>query len=400
MKDFEEDPIDAVQFLLWKARSIIESDDLERNVGKLNLVVGDFFDKLSSIDLDIGESLIERLQQVLDGHEDLVGDKRAFHDLQEFESESKSERKRARAHADVVILTVINTEFEAALRTFGILGTEPSFRIRGRALYKCVLGNRKYRRRALNVYIAMIGEPRNVQCANICRDVAEELDVDLFVLCGIAGANRDNEVELVQAVAPFSVFYVEGGKRRRAVRLVGWLPRKKDSRSDKFLESLGGILGYSEIHDPEVLTSNMTDPVKAYLEEFRPDLDAVKSMYRKTLDGYKREDVPDGTEQAIDSYQCHRDNLMCGEKVVGDDSVRVVASKVNRKISAVDMESHGFAATCEHIKKQWIIFRGLSDYSDPKKDDDRHIGASISAAVSAYMFLAKTYVLPEEVHEF
>lgn len=400
MKDNEEDPIDSAEFLLWKMKSVIESDRQDLDVGKLNFIIGDFLSKLSFIDPEIRQSLIERSKRVLRGHESFVDDNRVFQGVPNPVKEAGSARLRTKPHADVVILTVINTELEATLKTFGLTGTEPTFRIRGRGLYKCVLDDRQYGRRPINIYIAMVGEPRNVQCANICRDIAEELSVDLFVLCGIAGANRSSGVELVQTVAPYTVFYVEGGKKRRQVRLVGRFHRKNGSRLDSFIEKVGTALGYVNIHEPETLANNMTDPLKAYLQEFTPEQEAIKLKFRRVLESYSDDDIPEGTEEAIDRYQCHRDNLMCGEKVLANDGVRKISGSVNRKISAVDMESHGFAATCDHIQKQWIIFRGLSDYSDPKKDDNRHIGASISAAVSAFLFLTSTYVLPEERNEF
>ena len=103
---------------------------------------------------------------------------------------------------------------------------------------------------------------------------------------------------------------------------------------------------------------------------------------------------------ALEDYECHRTNAMCGEKVLVDDGLSKLSQDVNRKIYAVDMESYGFAAACEHSHKPWVVFRGISDYADPKKDDSRHIAASVAAAATAHLFLRHAYKLPEERPEF
>lgn len=78
--------------------------------------------------------------------------------------------------------------------------------------------------------------------------------------------------------------------------------------------------------------------------------------------------------------------LMCGKKVLVDDSIRQVSEEVDRKICAMDMESYGSAAPCKHCDQEWAVFRGISDYADVKKDDSQHASASIAAAVTARLF--------------
>jgi nucleoside phosphorylase len=91
---------------------------------------------------------------------------------------------------------------------------------------------------------------------------------------------------------------------------------------------------------------------------------------------------------------------MCGEKVLVDDGLAKMSEDVSRRIYAVDMESYGFAAACEHRHKPWIVFRGISDYADPKKDDSAHIPASVLAAVTARLFLREVYKVAEERNQF
>lgn len=169
---------------------------------------------------------------------------------------------------------------------------------------------------------------------------------------------------------------------------------------DSILNFLGYFLGRKRFTEPEIITKNMLDPEKAYLQNFEPQNAEAVRLCEMALASYSPDEYPPGTNMALNNYECHRTHAMCGEKVLVDDGLRKLAQDVNRKIYAVDMESYGFAAACEHSRKPWVVFRGISDYADPKKDDSRHIVASVAAAVTARLFLQRAYKLPEERQEF
>ena len=47
----------------------------------------------------------------------------------------------------------------------------------------------------------------------------------------------------------------------------------------------------------------------------------------------------------------------------------------------------------------WAVFRGISDYADPKKGDKWQVAAAVAAAAAAKEFLSQSYCPPEERDE-
>lgn len=121
-------------------------------------------------------------------------------------------------------------------------------------------------------------------------------------------------------------------------------------------------------------------------------------MFEATLKAYDPAEMANAEFKSAFDYKPGM--LMCGEKVLVDDSIKQVSESVERKIWAVDMESYGFAATCNHCDQEWAVFRGISDYADIKKDDSQHTSASIAAAVTARLFLTHSFRPTDERREF
>lgn len=58
-----------------------------------------------------------------------------------------------------------------------------------------------------------------------------------------------------------------------------------------------------------------------------------------------------------------------------------------------DMESYGFAIACEYPsgtpKPHWIVFRGVSDFGNPEKNDIAHYSAALAALLTARHFVTQ-----------
>lgn len=91
---------------------------------------------------------------------------------------------------------------------------------------------------------------------------------------------------------------------------------------------------------------------------------------------------------------------MCGEKVLADGSVPEMARQHHGNILAVDMESSGFAEACKHLHRPWAVFRGISDFADPRKGDRWHVPAAAAAAAAARLFLMQAYTPADERDSF
>jgi nucleoside phosphorylase len=326
-------------------------------------------------------------------------------------SESRETAQRATAHkwrADVFIVTVIGVEKTAALKAFGIDAeladkSQAFVDVHNRRCYRTQIAawDRRRGKRDLQIYITVVGEPRNVPCANVCRDIMETIDVDLFMLVGIAGGN-ERVAEGGDVVGALGVYYVEGGKRRLITPEVAVQPERTPTLTERF----GRLLGFPKppvsasppgaepqvVVDPEIIPATLRSPAKEYLLDFAPKKSDLVHNFDAVTTRYGGDDWPDGNHSLNRDFSYHQGFVMCGEKVLVDGSVPKVASAINRKVACVDMESYGFASTCEHKAKNWIVFRGISDVANPKKDDAQHVSASVAAAVTARLFLTESYI--------
>lgn len=77
-----------------------------------------------------------------------------------------------------------------------------------------------------------------------------------------------------------------------------------------------------------------------------------------------------------------------GDAVIADDKneIRTYLSFYSDKILAVDMEAGGLSQFCHEtsstsgVSPGWVVIRGISDYADSAKDDNRHNSAATNAA--------------------
>jgi len=68
-----------------------------------------------------------------------------------------------------------------------------------------------------------------------------------------------------------------------------------------------------------------------------------------------------------------------------------ILDETDEKCRAGEMEAAGFVRACEseHLGFPWIIFRGISDFGDDRKDDNFQVLAAKSACIAAKLFLEK-----------
>jgi len=317
--------------------------------------------------------------------------------------------------ADIVILTVIDVEKTAVLKAFGVDARAAEqagayIDVHGRKCFAAQLSvtGSAHRRHNLQIYVAMVGEPRNVPCANVSRDIIEQIDVDLLMLVGIGGGNPKLKVEQGDVIGAQGVFYVEGGKRRSISEGSegGDMAPSKEAQQrgilgtvyDLFRGRRGASTAQTELHgdvstiDPEIVPTVLTSPAKEFFLQFKPRRSELTRHFDEAYSRYSNDDLlPKGNALRPD-FEYHQGQIMCGEKVIVDNSLTSSAENFHRKLACVDMESYGFSASCDHRKKPWIIFRGISDFADPKKDDGKHVSASIAAAVTAHAFIKEQYV--------
>lgn len=291
---------------------------------------------------------------------------------QEGRSEDSMDDPRGdKISADIFIVTVIEEEFEAVLRTFDIdPNSEPTYSLRGGKFFMASLIRPS--RSDLVVYITMIGEARNVPCVNACRDIFERFSVGACILVGIAGGNIE-KVKLGDVVAALQVFDIEGGKSVQRF---------------KFLQ---GFLARPQTYDPPT-------EIKRFIQNLDPAKHEWTRRFKECLGQYKGRSLSKPIGQAawdvVPSF--HRADIVVGEKVLADGSLPRTARRLSDKVFAVEMEGSGFASACKHCSVPWLVIRGISDFGNPQKEDGWQVVAAIAAATITRLLLEKEYRLRQE----
>lgn len=389
----------ACSFILHLINELATSTDPSSSIKLIRLAVYDIGTKAAQL---VPAQRLKLFNKVRTALSQLSGSQLAAIDIDWLEDclVRKTLDRRERPHADVAIITVINAEQTAVKRVFDIDDAEADFELNGRDFYLTEVSGRSGRKGDLSVLVTMVGEPRNVPCANVCRDILENWDVDLLILCGIAGARGDKEqLRLAHVVAPHTLFYVEGGKTHRRTNFIWRLEGRWGKNVDDVIQRLAGVLQAHDYTEPEIVPKTLREPISAYLRNFEPRESQIIQSSNSILAKYLDEELG-AAERTITSTRLHRKNSMCGEKVLVNDGVKKLAGEIDRNLYSVDMESYGFAEACDHCGAPWIVFRGISDYADIKKDDGRHAAASVVAANMVRMFLQISYRKPAERLEF
>lgn len=269
--------------------------------------------------------------------------------------------------ADVMIFCVIEEEFNATLAAFGINQSRKNYTVTvtGHKFYRLLIQSRNCKE--LTVWIGLIGEARNVVCANFCRDIFEKFEVKrCCILVGIAGGNKE-KVKLGDVVAAEEVIDIEGGRVETRVTK----PRHKSFTLSTTIQPL--IQGFA--------------PHRwGWLDDREKGLQLLSNTGVKIL--------PTNVKKAP-KYKLGI--ILAGEKLRRDGKLPSMAKRYGDKIMAVEMEGSGFAAACRQKSVDWLIFRGISDYGDPKKSDTWQPIAAFHAALAAKSFIIDELRPAEEV---
>jgi nucleoside phosphorylase len=396
-----EDQFTAATFLHQRIANHVASDASDAG-SVVALLLRDFANRVRLLPTELAADLIARVEQILArsrfGEQFRDNFSRMRDRAAGLPLPLKKIEQRQRPKADAVILTVIRVEFKAVKRAFGIPDDAPrSFPLGGRDVFEASI-HRGSSFRPLKVFVAMVGEASNVPCANVCHDIINNIDTDLILLCGIAGGNRERKIRLGDVLGIQTVFYVEGGKSTLRTNVLGPLRLKKGAGA--VVAALGGVLGRYLHVEPETRTENAPSPTSDYINAFELPRTRANELCEEIVAAYAPDDLPIGHKRADFDVRYHQPaKIICGEKVLVDNRPQEQAESIDRRIYGVDMESFGFALACKYRDQQWAIFRGVSDFADPKKDDGKHVSAAVSAAVTARLFLEGQYRTPEEQGE-
>jgi len=266
----------------------------------------------------------------------------------------------SRRRKSVGIITVIDTELDATLRVFEA-PSPPAYRDENFEYWFSEIEG--HNDSHLSIVISNVGQARNVPCAIAVDHLLSRYPSDLMILIGIA-AGPPEKVTLGDVVLAHRVYDYEH------VRAEILQKRKVKSPRPLFLEV-----------DP----TTRLDLKKLTQIKMREKFESVLS----------RSDVSVPVNK--DGPVLHRGTVAAGEMLIADGSLDEMRLRVDNEIRAGDQEDSGFAQACRLNSVPWCIFRGISDYGNPEKDNTWQLSAALAAASAAYSFLKDCYIPPVNV---
>jgi nucleoside phosphorylase len=271
-----------------------------------------------------------------------------------------------RRPVDLAIITIIREELDSTMLALGIdLQAPENYRVHGLRCWETPIVSNSGQE--LKVVVTMVGEARNVACANACNRIFHAYRVRNSILVGIAAGVRD-KVTLGDVVTADLVIDYEGA------RLEPEGPRKRIVTYP--LEHLvARDLGYFV-------------PGRAHWQEH------LQACLQKLMEVASVPDLPANWKPAF-----HRGVIAAGEKLLADGSLPGLRDQYDERIRAGEMEGSGFVAACREHSIPWLVFRGISDYGDPEKRTSekwRHL-AALSAATAAVAFVKSEFPRRDDV---
>ncbi len=220
-------------------------------------------------------------------------------------------------------------------------------------------------RQELDVLITMVGEEGNVSCAAACDRLFNTYQVGLCILVGVA-AGVEEKVRLGDVVTADIVLDYE------RARLEPDGPKKRPRQFGVRIK-IGRDVEYFE---PERF--GWHDCLTTCFSRLREDAGAV---------------TPDIEEEWKPIF--HNGVILSGEKLIADATIDNMRNEFHDRIRAAEMEGAGFARLCEEHDIVWLVFRGISDFGNPEKDDVWQSTSALAAATAARVFLENGYRKPE-----
>lgn len=272
-----------------------------------------------------------------------------------------------RKHFDVLIVTIIEDEREAALTCFGIdPKSRETINLNGIRVWETDLvinANQP----ALKVGLCMVGEARTLPCALACTRMFTHFDISTAILTGIAAGLKE-KVKTGEVIVSDTIIDYEGQ------RLASDGPKIRPVS-----------------YDPPIT-------IKRDMGYFSPNIEEWKKF---VVDIGSRLLTNDKEKEAINEWEPAFDTgvILAGEKLIEGIKLPEMREQYHDKVRAVEMEGSGFARACSEFGVDWLVFRGISDYGDEDGVATRKKWkrlAALAASSMARQFLITDYRKAED----
>lgn len=267
------------------------------------------------------------------------------------------------AAVDVVVLTVIPVELEAARRVLQLGDDARSKAADGTVYFQGAVrserGHRDY-----SVALSCIGGAGNPGAAAAATSAIVAYRPRAVLLMGIAAGMRD-KVRIGEVVLSDRVVDYEPAALTRSARGARIEPRPEIDRT------------------PHAM---IPDAVS-----YRPEPTRLREAFVRA--GGVIPAAPDGCE---DEFRAHvastitprLGTIASGEKLLRDPAKLLAVREIHGKTEVGEMEAAGVVEVCRRASVRWLVIRGISDFGDALKDNRFHAFASCAAAAVLHDFIA------------
>jgi nucleoside phosphorylase len=280
---------------------------------------------------------------------------------------SKALRKLPDRAVDVLVICPLAKELNPSLHVFDLDPLKREDRnLDGHKVYYAKIPRRHGR--DLHAAITVVTKQRNIPSALATTAFILKLNPAAIFLSGI-GAGVKDKVRLGDVVVSTRVIDIAGGRAE---------PDKIKSRDNPFTPP---------------------SPMDKYVDYFNPERKSWRDGVIESLARIRRKrryDLRSPSIVSTSAFDIHPGIIVVGEQLVADGSLPLYLQKDDR-IRSCEMEGSGFAQACQGARKPWLVFRGISDFGDPIKNDKWQTTAAIVAAKAVRAFLESEYRLPAEV---
>jgi nucleoside phosphorylase len=264
---------------------------------------------------------------------------------------------------DVVVLTVIPAELEAARRVLriddGSREKAPDGTVYFRGAVRSELVHRDYA-----IALTCIGSAGNPGAAAATAGAIARYQPRAVLLMGIAAGIRD-KVRIGEVVLSDRVVAYEPAALMRTASGTTEQPRPEIDRAPHAM--LQDVVSY-RLEPPHL----------------RGAFDRAGGIV-PTAPAGREEEFRAHVASAITARQ---GTIASGEKLLRDPAKLLAVREQHGKTEVGEMEAAGVVDACRRGPVPWLVIRGISDFGDELKDDRFHAFASCAAAAVLYDFLA------------
>jgi nucleoside phosphorylase len=272
--------------------------------------------------------------------------------------EEELKARRSAAPVEDLVLTVIPIELEAAASVFERHGPGDETKTRnGTRVRLFTITRRDGQTR--RVGLVCVGSPGTAAATAVVGDAMSVFKPHRLLLAGIAAGQRGKR-QLGETVVSDEVVAYELAARVSTPEGSVLEPRPHSYRPDH----------------------SLTQAVTLYLSAKAAAQARVAEVIRDAAPFPKTRRKSDLSTPRLSAA-----TIAAGDKLARDASMWLELKRLHGKIDVLEMEGAGVAEACRVAQVPFLLFRGISDHGDEKKNDAYHRVAAFSAAAFVADFI-------------